>query len=313
AGEEYQELVALVAKALNPDAEIKTGQWIEGPDGKREVDVEVRGIVDGKPHFVYIECKDWKSPVDIQAIDNIDSKRLDLSANSAILYSNSGFTKKALRKAERKGIGAVSAISAGNNLVRPVIERELVAKKLSVDKFKLTLYHNEESSKNFPAKWDHTSLLYNDLPFDNWLNALSSQLLQKYEGEVRIVEMAAFKQETPFTLEGVSVMLRGFKVEMECSRSWMSQRIREDVSLGLYNHITCQLIIPSKQSWSMGWIDQEVWEEIAVEGEPEDWTKPLELGSFRVNLILMNPIPKQADTSVPSIDDLISERRTDFE
>lgn len=62
ASTEYQELTALVAKALDPDADIKTGQWIEGPDGNREVDVEVRGTVDGKPHFVHIECKDWASP-----------------------------------------------------------------------------------------------------------------------------------------------------------------------------------------------------------------------------------------------------------
>ena len=59
AGEEYQELTALVAKALDPDANIKTGIWVEGPDGDREVDVEVRGTVDGVPHFIHIECKDW--------------------------------------------------------------------------------------------------------------------------------------------------------------------------------------------------------------------------------------------------------------
>ena len=128
AGSEYEKLAALVAKALDPGADIKTGQWVEGPDGKREVDVEVRGTVEGKPHFIQIECKDWKAPVDIQAIDNLDSKRRDISADAAILYSNSGFTKKALRKAERIGIGAVSAISYGNKLVRPVIERELIAK-----------------------------------------------------------------------------------------------------------------------------------------------------------------------------------------
>ncbi len=46
AGTEYQELVALVAQALDPEADIRTGQWIEGPDGNREVDVEVRGTVD---------------------------------------------------------------------------------------------------------------------------------------------------------------------------------------------------------------------------------------------------------------------------
>ena len=138
AGTEYQELVALVAKALDPKADIQTGQWIEGPDGDREVDVAVWGTVDGAPHFIHIECKDWKRPVDIQAIDNLDSKRRHLSADAAMLYSNSGFTKNALRKAERVGIDAVSAMAAGNRLIRPMIERELVAKRLSVDTFQMT-------------------------------------------------------------------------------------------------------------------------------------------------------------------------------
>ncbi len=46
AGTEYQELVALVAKALAPEADIRTGQWVEGPDGDRELDVAVRGTVE---------------------------------------------------------------------------------------------------------------------------------------------------------------------------------------------------------------------------------------------------------------------------
>lgn len=312
AGTEYQELVAIVVKALDPDANIKTGQWITGPDGSREVDVEVRGTVDGKPHFIHIECKDWKKPVDIQAIDNLDSKRHDISADAAIIYSNSGFTKKALRKAERIGIDAVSAIAAGNKIVRPMIERELVAKKLSVDKFQLKLYPSKKSDKDFPETWDYKTLYYNGLPFANWLNKLSSQLLRQYEGESKIVEIAAFKKETPFTLEGVPVTLRGFQADMWCSRSWLSQTVRENVSLGLYNHITRRLTIPSKQYWSMGWIDREAWQEIDCENDPEEWTKPLEPGSFRLNLILLNLVPEQTNDGVPPIDELIAERRTDL-
>ena len=201
AGTEYQELVALVAKALDPKAAIRTGQWIEGPDGDREVDVEVRGSVDGAPHFIHIECKDWKRPVDIQAIDNLESKRHDLSADAAMLFSNSGFTKNALRKAERVGIDAVSAMAIGNKLVRPVIERELVAKRLSIDTFQITVFPNKDSEKTFPESWDYRTLWYEGLPFVNWLTELSTQLLQRHEGESKIVELAAFKKETTFSLE----------------------------------------------------------------------------------------------------------------
>lgn len=314
AGTEYQELVSLVAKALDPNAEIKMGQWIEGPDGNREVDVKVRGALDGKPHFILIECKDWKKrPVDIQEIDKLDSKRRDLSANAAMIYSNSGFTKKALRKAERLGIDAVSAISAGNRLVLPMLERELVVKQLSVGSWNITLYPSPRSDRSFPDTWDARTLRYDGLPVVNWLTKLSMDLLQRYEGEPKIIEIAAFKTETPFTLEGTPVILRGLRVEMTCSRKWLSQTVREDISLGVYNHITRRLTVPNKQFWSMGWIDQEAWQEIDVDGEPEEWTKPLEPGSFRLNLTLFNSIGGIKDEDVPPIDDLIGQRRTDFE
>lgn len=312
AGTEYQELVALVAQALDPEADIRTGQWIEGPDGKREVDVEVRGTMDGSPHFVLIECKDWKRPVDIQAVDNLDSKRGDLSAAAAMLYSNSGFTKKALRKAERVGIDMVSAIAAGNQLVKPRIERELVAKRLSIDTFQMTLYPSKESDKTFPGSWDYRTLRYDGLPVVNWLAELSTQLLQLHEGELKIVEMAAFKRETPFNLEGVPVVLRGFRADMWCSRTWISQTIRENVSLGLYNHITRRLTIPSKQAWSMGRIDREAWQEVEYDEDSEEWTKPIEPGSFRLNLTLLNPVPPMQKEDTPPIDELIGERRTDL-
>jgi hypothetical protein len=312
AGTEYQELTALVAKALDPNADIKIGQWIEGPDGNREVDVEVRGKIDGEPHFILIECKDWKRPVDIQEIDKLDSKRRDLAADAAMIYSNSGFTKKALRKAERLGIDAVSAIAAGNQLVRPVIERELVAKALSVDTIQMAVYPNRESNSKIPNAWDYRTLCYNGLPVANWLAEFSMELLKRHEGEAKIVELAAFKTETPFTLDATPIVLRGFRLEMSCSRKWLSQTVREDVSLGSYNHITRRLTVPNKQFWSMGWIDQQAWRELDIDDEPEQWTKPLEPGSFRLDLVLLKPIPKLDDKGVPPIDDLIGERRTEL-
>src|SRR5579884_2840798 len=92
AGDDYMEQVAKVREALDPNAVVKTGQWIEGPDGEREVDVEVRGTVGGKPHFVIVEAKDWRRRVDVQTVDALDSKRVDLKADAAFIYSNSGFT-----------------------------------------------------------------------------------------------------------------------------------------------------------------------------------------------------------------------------
>ena len=59
AGRAYEELTAEVAKALNPNAKVKQGVWVEGPDGRRELDVEIRGTINNKDIFIFIECKDY--------------------------------------------------------------------------------------------------------------------------------------------------------------------------------------------------------------------------------------------------------------
>src|SRR5687768_12391867 len=87
-GKAFEELVAEVVSQFHPNAEIKTGEWVVGPDGRRELDVSVRGMVRGLPTFMLLECKDYTysktpSPVGIEDIDAFDSKRRDLSVDVA--------------------------------------------------------------------------------------------------------------------------------------------------------------------------------------------------------------------------------------
>jgi len=86
-GKPYENLVGIIQKALHPDAIVEMGEWVVGPDGERELDVSVRGEVDGVPTFIFLECKDWKKQVGIEAVDAFDSKRADLGADRAILVS----------------------------------------------------------------------------------------------------------------------------------------------------------------------------------------------------------------------------------
>jgi hypothetical protein len=64
-GRAYEKLIALVAEALHPAAEISVGEWTTGPDGVREIDVSVRGLIDGQQTSILIECKDKSSDVGI--------------------------------------------------------------------------------------------------------------------------------------------------------------------------------------------------------------------------------------------------------
>src|SRR6266478_2449351 len=126
-GKAYQKLVAYVMKAFDPGADVKEGQWIKGPDGRLDMDVAIRGAIDGKPTLAVIECKDFDltktGKVGREYVDALDSKRHDLNADVAIMCSNSGFTEDALNKGRRKSIGAISVLYKGDQRIKVVIKQ----------------------------------------------------------------------------------------------------------------------------------------------------------------------------------------------
>ena len=306
AGSAYNELAKKMAEALEPAAVVKMGQWVEGPDGKREVDVEVRGTFEGQQFFLLIECKDWKNPVDIKEFDKIDSKRKDLLADRVMICSNSGFTKKALRKAARLNIQAVSILAEGDKIVKLSINREFIAKGLSVNKWWLDLFPARGSEHLIQKQWDPRELFYGDLPVVNWLHEMSSSLLVEKEGAKNIVETIAFKQETEFRLIATLVKLRGFRVRMICSSKWFAQTVQEDVSLGYYDWIRKVVVIPKNEIWTIGAFDREAWKELSE--TPDGYNKEGENGTFRIIMTLMNPIAKRIEYETPQIEQLIGEK-----
>src|SRR5688572_24930853 len=73
----------------------------KGPMADATLTLPIRSAASGTPRLILIECKDWKRPVGIGAIDALESKRRDLQVSVAMICSNSGFTEDALRKAAR--------------------------------------------------------------------------------------------------------------------------------------------------------------------------------------------------------------------
>lgn len=106
-GSPYEKFVASVIEAMDQTVHVEHSKWVEGPDGKRDMDVHVIGSVNGKDFSILIECKDYDlsttGKVGIEYVDAIDSKRQDLKIDLAMICSNSGFTEGALRKAKRLG------------------------------------------------------------------------------------------------------------------------------------------------------------------------------------------------------------------
>jgi hypothetical protein len=85
AGDQYQELVGTALRALYPAADVTVGEWIQGPDGRRDLDVSVRIVSGDTTRLILIECKDWKDKVGVPEIDKLESKKHDLKADLTML------------------------------------------------------------------------------------------------------------------------------------------------------------------------------------------------------------------------------------
>jgi hypothetical protein len=310
-GKPYENLVALVAKALHPGATIEVGEWIEGPDGAREIDVSVRGQIDDKQTFILIECKDWKTDVGIAAIDALDSKRHDVGADKTMIVSNSGFTAPALTKARRKEIMCVSALAQGNDIVRFVRNRDFLAKKLSVERYAWKIFAAEQLAQDLKLE----ELEYDGKRFTAWLRDRSVKLLRENEFAAVINHGILFKQPVKFLRLGETLLLRGIELHLECRRFWVVQTIREDVSHGLYDHLRQVVLIPDKELWSLQF-DSRNWQEVVLEDELEALAAPTgtaEIPAVQLDMVLFNPIFGDGQGPAPALDELIDKIRTNVE
>jgi Restriction endonuclease len=310
-GRPYEGLVALVATALHPGAVIEVGQWVNGPDGTREIDVSVRGFIDGKQTFILIECKDWKSDVGIAAVDALDSKRLDLVADKAMIFSNSGFTEPALRKAQRKDIMCLSALVEGNEIVRFILCREFVAKKLSIENYSWKLYFKGDAPKDLKLE----DLEHQGKRFSAWLRDRSIRLLRDNEFAKIIHHLIIFTSSIEFLRSGSPVYIKGFELHLTCRRFWVTQVIREDVSHGLYDHLKQIVIIPNKELWTLQF-DGQKWQEVVLEDEasvstPSEVTSDIRMVSL--NMVLFNPLFGDAQWPAAALDELILKEETVIE
>ena len=295
-GSAYEQLVGAVCSALEPDADVRVNTRRLGPDGRRDMDVSIRGVRDGQPFFALIECKDWKRRVGIHVVDALHSKRDDLKADVSAIYSNSGFTKDAERKATRVGISLCSAMKSGDRRVRIIVERHLIARRLSVDSWSLAVYWDK--SLPAPSAFVPHDIAFRGRPLVNWLSQKSRELVGQYPDEAHIRAEYVFKCQLEFTFKGAVFGLIGLALDLNCSSCWVCQTVREDVSLGSYDFLKRQVMVPSQQYWSLGPFDNKAWRPT----DPPPSEAPLEPNSFRLGLTLLNPIHPAADGSLPELD-----------
>ncbi|MGH9774215.1 MAG: restriction endonuclease [Candidatus Acidiferrales bacterium] len=87
-----------IQKSLSPEnADVIFNDSIPGADSKtnRQIDISIRAIFGSYPILIIVECKDYKTPVDVTAVEAFISVMRDVRASRGVMISAKGFTESA--------------------------------------------------------------------------------------------------------------------------------------------------------------------------------------------------------------------------
>lgn len=109
----FEAFVANIQEYLTPNAKVTQNEFILGKSGvKRQLDVVVKYNLGQFNMLIVIDCKDWKSPVDIGDVGSFADLVEDIGANKGAIVCNTGFTSGALKRAQEKGIDLLRVADA---------------------------------------------------------------------------------------------------------------------------------------------------------------------------------------------------------
>ena len=311
AGSAYEKFVASTIQAMDSTIKVHPHHWEDGPDGYRDMDVLIEGILNGSPHKILIECKDFDrkktGPVGIHFVDALDSKRHDLDVDSAIICSNSGFTKDAIRKAKRKKIGLVSIVKAGDPHVKNVIQEEVYIRKIEVDKVNISIKSEGEGKQ---PDISIELIEYPGLPLINWIwNKMAAIICLNPTGlSAKFSLIYNFQRPIEFQFNNQFFPIHSIKIQFSVNTEWFSQIVTIDADLGIYDYLRGRIrFSPSSRNYNfkgLNIVDQS----IVAGGKPINFIPEKEhLQPYEIAVALMEVkgIKEIEPSLVPNIDDLI--------
>ena len=262
-GDAYQDAVGEVARHLDPTAQIDIGIWVEGPDGRRDLDVSIRPL-SGVPPLILIECKDWKVPVGIAVVDAIDSKRRDLGA-VAIICSNSGFTKDAFHKAARIGIPTLSVLIAGDQRIRVAVETELYARKINVQTCVSTWHFLvPDAAALIPPGTAMNEIIANGGLTAAWIRDKCLMLVGGRKKSGATTARYTFKEPINLQIRGITLPAVGVDLSISFEVQWCSQMIQVGSSSGMYEYLTGRTWMSGNGQYEFRGVDFDKWVPLAT-------------------------------------------------
>lgn len=237
-GKQFQLVVADVVREMDPDSTVREGEWIKGPDGQRDIDVVVEGTVGSVVRRVQIECRDYSSegrPIGIGAIDALESKHRDLGMDVSFMCSNAGFTRDAVRKASRVGIGLIGVLREGDPRIRYQVVDEIYVRRVEC----------VPKSAEVKIKWFGSApkgnlrleeVTYEGIPVFNWLSSRIPIFLGA-NPVVKGIHLLSYKFKHPvqFVLPSGSAPASSIRIQFEVTGGWFAITTEIDATTGLYD------------------------------------------------------------------------------
>jgi len=251
AGAPYEAAVRDLFRQFSPTATVNAGVWVQGPDGRRELDVDILEKQGDRTVHGVVECKDFNpdttGPVGIGFIDALDSKRHDLKLDFAFLCSNAGFTDDAIRKAKRVNIGLLGATRSGDSRVRFGVVDEIYMRHLRLtDPPLLHCWHvegeallPEEITKSGEPNFEGRSVA-------QWLH-YRMVLMIAANPIVAGVVFNRYVLKAPIKLDwpAGSADVRAIGLEVSIDGAWFAQSVQLDSTAGLYDWLRrCMKLAP---------------------------------------------------------------------
>jgi hypothetical protein len=98
--EVFEKVVASVFEQLSNDHTVKHNDKING----RQVDVSIRAKIAGIDLLIIVQCKAYKTKLDVTYVDELLGTMQDIGAHRGVLVSTKGFSGRAIQRAARCGI-----------------------------------------------------------------------------------------------------------------------------------------------------------------------------------------------------------------
>lgn len=114
---ELEHLVAMIQRQLSPDANVTHNVMLDGIDSetKRQIDVLVEQNVGQYTMKIVIDCKDYAKPIDVKGVEEFHGLVQDVRAHKGALVCPSGFSKSALKRAQKLQIDLYRPVSTANH------------------------------------------------------------------------------------------------------------------------------------------------------------------------------------------------------